>query len=305
MKDRQLNFTKNKVEVLSLEELAQTVHENYHNGLPVMGIYHFALIEQLLEQLERKSIYYEVKEIFAANNNSKDRPGVSINEQIEAVKGKNVLEAYTLRRVYANIGFKLSGVGDWDLNMAVAYHQSGIQVAFGPMVHICHNQTILDAQDVFSTCKITTASDNNYWTKDVNQLITKVYDYIDQFEERMQQLSAQVTMWKDQPFMPDDFNDVVAALLVARVRHDSAHPMVHTSEQYPLTDKNINAAIERYLVSKAGDGTYMANMSWWDAFQVFNYDLKPSGCEIPKIVGGSLGLANVFKKTFSPNLTES
>lgn len=31
---RELDFRQNKVEVLTLDELAQTAHEDYHNGLP-------------------------------------------------------------------------------------------------------------------------------------------------------------------------------------------------------------------------------------------------------------------------------
>ena len=150
MEEKRLDFRQNKVQVLTLEELAQTAHEDYHNGLPVMGIYHWQLIDVLLESLEKANVKYEVQEIFAANNNSKDRPGVTIERRIAEEKGGNVLEAYTLRRVYANINLFDPCADDWQMNMAVAYHQSGIQVGFGPYVHVCHNQTILGAQDVVS-----------------------------------------------------------------------------------------------------------------------------------------------------------
>ena len=38
---RTLDFTKEKVQVLTLEELEQSYHENHVDGTPVNGIYHF------------------------------------------------------------------------------------------------------------------------------------------------------------------------------------------------------------------------------------------------------------------------
>ena len=46
---RTLDFTKEKVQVLTLEELEQSYHENHVDGTPVNGIYHFVLIQQMLE----------------------------------------------------------------------------------------------------------------------------------------------------------------------------------------------------------------------------------------------------------------
>ena len=41
MSERKLDFTKGKVEVLTLDELKQTHRENYPDGNPVGDIYHF------------------------------------------------------------------------------------------------------------------------------------------------------------------------------------------------------------------------------------------------------------------------
>ena len=44
MEQRQLNFAEKSVQVLTLEELEKSYHENLTTGEPVGGIYHFALI---------------------------------------------------------------------------------------------------------------------------------------------------------------------------------------------------------------------------------------------------------------------
>jgi hypothetical protein len=45
---KELYFTQRNVEVLTLEELSQTYKENYPNGLPVGGMYHFVLLNRLV-----------------------------------------------------------------------------------------------------------------------------------------------------------------------------------------------------------------------------------------------------------------
>ena len=48
-----LYFNQNNVQTLTLENLTKTIHENYSNGLPCGGIYHFELIQWLLEELKQ------------------------------------------------------------------------------------------------------------------------------------------------------------------------------------------------------------------------------------------------------------
>ena len=46
--NKQLNFAEKPVQVLTLDELEKSYHENLPTGDPVGGIYHFALIQQVL-----------------------------------------------------------------------------------------------------------------------------------------------------------------------------------------------------------------------------------------------------------------
>ena len=202
-----LYFDKENVQTLTLENLTKTIHENYSNGLPCGGIYHFELIGLLLDHLEHAGFKPQVTEIFAANNKDRYRPGVSIDEKTAQEKGEHAYEAHILRRVYANVKLCESGIDGIDLNMAVAYHQLGIQVAFGPMVRVCHNQTILGARDVFSNQNISQCGNDN-------------------------------------------------------------------------VDKTCQ------------------EMSWWDALNLFNVDLKPKGCIIPSIIGQTYGLGELFQNAY-------
>ena len=62
------------------------------------------------------------------------------------VKGQHAVEAHILRRVYANIRITDFDNDETTTNVAVAFHQKGIQIGFGPNVMICHNQCMLSPE---------------------------------------------------------------------------------------------------------------------------------------------------------------
>lgn len=300
-----LNFKENNVQTLTLEELKSTIHENYSNGMPCGGIYHYALMESLLEMLDKANLKPEVTEIFAANNRDKYRPGVSIDDKIAADKGEGCLESHTLRRVYANINLSKDNKGEWGMNMAVAYHQLGIQVAFGPMVYVCHNQTILGARDVFTTQNVSQSEGQIEVKRNLKEMLQGISGYVEQYHQREEEISSIVDTFRRSEYLPKHNWYVLEKLMERRIRHDSSKPEIHSSVEYPLSSSQINAALERYLVAVHSgdyqgdpDGLF-SNMSWWDALQCYNQDLKPDGCVIPSIIGQSYGLGDLFRNAYS------
>lgn len=295
-----LYFDKENVQTLSLENLEKTIHENYSNGLPCGGIYHYELISRLLEDLEHNGFHPVVTEIFAANNRDRYRPGVSKDEKAVVEKGEHAFEAHILRRVYANVRICDSTINGIDMNMAVAYHQLGIQVAFGPMVRVCHNQTILGAQDVFSNQNISQYAPKIEVAKSVNAMLEGIKDYLPNLQKRIADLDTTVKELKGKEFLPEHLQYVLCTLMEYRVRHDSNHGLIHRSTDYPLSSSQINAALERYLIEDDSRKPHGDNekdyqhMSWWDAMNVFNVDLKPRACVIPSIIGQSYGLGELF-----------
>jgi hypothetical protein len=130
--NKQLNFAEKPVQVLTLDELEKSYHENLPTGDPVGGIYHFALIQQVLALFENRGLKPVVQEIFAAANRDSKRPGVTILPQLEEKFGEKAIEAHLLRRVYANIEIRCDETDELVTCLAVAYHQKGIQLGIGP-----------------------------------------------------------------------------------------------------------------------------------------------------------------------------
>jgi len=139
-----LDFESEKVQSITLDQLERTNKENRGDDRSCPhGIYHYAMIERILDMCSKAGYNAEVYDLFATNNRDKQTPGVSLYPELEAQYGERAIEAHTLRRVYCNI--RLTNFDDESLttNMAISYTQKGIQVGFGSMVKVCHNQNML------------------------------------------------------------------------------------------------------------------------------------------------------------------
>lgn len=151
LKNKFLSFDTAKVQTLTLEQLERTQLEKDVYGNPLRGIYHFALINEIIKLCNEAQYNVEVYDLFAAQNKERQTPGVVIIPEIEARYGERAVEAHLLRRVFANI--RLTDFDDEEntTNLAVAFHQKGIQVGFGNMVKICHNQCLLAPTQYIAT----------------------------------------------------------------------------------------------------------------------------------------------------------
>ena len=107
------------------------------------SIYHYQVLQRMMDICEKYNLDYEVEEIFAAQNRNKTQPGVSILPQVEQTLGEKAVEAHILRRIFATIRIKDWETDELTTTRVVAYHQDGIQAAIGPCVKVCDNQCVL------------------------------------------------------------------------------------------------------------------------------------------------------------------
>lgn len=145
-RQQQFDFQQNGIEVMDFETLQRTYKENDIYNNPVQGIYHYQVIQRMMDICEKHNLDYEVEEIFAAQNRNKTQPGVSILPQVEQIHGEKAVEAHILRRIFTTIRIKDWETDELTTTLVVAYHQDGVQAAIGPCVKICHNQCILSPE---------------------------------------------------------------------------------------------------------------------------------------------------------------
>ena len=291
MEQRQLNFAEAPVQVLTLEELEKSYHENLPTGDPVGGIYHFALISEVLEAFEQRGLKPVIQEIFAVANRDSRRPGVTLLPQLEEKYGERAIEAHLLRRVYANIEIRSDETDDIVTCLAVAYHQKGIQLGIGPMVKVCHNQTILGAQDVVSnySCWGMQKSDGRCKKSEklgVEDIITRAQQWADDYEPYQKIRRERMGMLKSAQMDREGMLQLIGILVEKRILHDTANEVLRQSSPYPLKSIQINETSEQLIALMRHDEP----ISYWDAYQQLNTVLKPQRMDIPQVLPQSLAL---------------
>ena len=286
-----LNFAETPVQVLTLEELEKSYHENLPTGQPVGGIYHFELIGKVLETFEKRGLTPVVQEIFAAANRDSKRPGVTLLPQLEAQYGERAIEAHLLRRVYANIEIRCDETDSMVTCLAVAYHQKGIQLGIGPMVKVCHNQTILGAQDVVSnySCYGGQSKKDKLTVEDVLAKAQQWADDYDPYQKIRQERMAQM---KSAQFDHQDMYRLIGMLVEKRIMHDTQNDVLHQNVPYPLNSGQINETAENLMALISRNQP----ISYWDAYQELNTVLKPDRMDIPQVLPQSLALFECLKE---------
>ena len=285
MNERTLNFAEAPVQVLTLEELEKSYHENLPTGDPVGGIYHFALIQKVLELFEQRGLKPVVQEVFAAANRDSKRPGVTLLPQLEEKFGERAIEAHLLRRVYANIEIRSDETDDIVTCLAVAYHQKGIQLGIGPMVKVCHNQTILGAQDVVSnyTCYSGQSRKDKY---SLDMVFARAEQWAEDYEPYQKIRAERVSDMKSAQMDRERMLRLIGVLVEKRILHDSQNEVLHVSNPYPLNSSQINETSEQLIALMRHDEP----ISYWDAYQQLNTVLKPGRMDIPQVLPQSLAL---------------
>lgn len=137
---RQLFNNKEKVESLTLEELKMTnvawADMQRSRTTPVA---HYELIEKLMNILTEAG-QEPILDVIYVTNQGGSTPLRNIEEQYG--NQKNILQAWLLRKVTGKIFVPRLETEDMKISIAFAYHDKGIDVAFGHDVKVCSNMSI-------------------------------------------------------------------------------------------------------------------------------------------------------------------
>lgn len=282
-----IDFKENKVQVITLDTLERTYRENDIYGNPQKGIYHFELINKIIAIANNNNLNCKVWDLFAAQNANRTMPGVSILPQIEAQICENAVEAHVLRRTFANIQISDLTDGQTVTNLAVAFHQKGIEVAIGEAVVICHNQTILSPKHIVRSFG------ENALTPDeilqvVNTWLSNVYSIKKENEEKIQRMKA---VQVDADFC----YKFIGILTSLRVAKDSKDKRIHKLEMYPLNQSQISLFTANLMVrgvEKEG------NLNLFDIYDCANELYKGDTMDIPNILTQNLAFAKLLEKFY-------
>lgn len=287
------DFEKEKVQSITLDQLQNTHRENDVYGNPLKGIYHYQLIHDIIAMAQEQNYNVEVYDMFAAQNRDRQTPGVVLLPQVEEQYGKNAVEAHILRRVYANI--RLTDFDDEEntTNLAVAFHQRGIQVGFGNMVKVCHNQCMLFAENYISTY-----SDKGHgrsgnlpsiddiketiksWLVDARHIVVTERETM----ERMKQIEVGA----------QEIFTLIGILTAIRVKCDTTNKDIKENNTYPLNQSQISQFTENLLIKYHNN----QRVNVWDIYNVATDLYKAKTMDIPNMLPQNRSMVEVLKNQY-------
>ena len=286
------NFNVKAVQTLSLDELSKTHMENYPDGTPVGGIYHYALIESILNMLTVRNIPFEVKEIFAANNKFKRSPGVTILPEVEAREGVGSLPSHILRRVFCNINLKGNFTSEVQCyNIAVSYTQLGVCVGFGPHVYACHNQHICSFDQIVSNYTLRGTERLSTLDRRTDQTLMLIERQIEHASQFYPENLEALDKMKNVDMSRSDIFEFIGLLVEERCRCSSANPLVRANRIAPLTSAQINDLCDVLLTAQGFEAA-----DAYDLYQAGTRYLKPKEVPFENIALQSCALYQLINK---------
>ena len=272
------DFEKQKVQTLTLEQLERTHKENDVYGHPIRGIYHYALIQKILELCSSAGYSPEVYDLFAAQNKERLNAGVVILPQVEAMYGEKAVEAHILRRVFANVRLNDFDDETYTTNLAIAFHQKGIQVGFGNMVKICHNQCMLSADKYIATYSDRGTGRGNGVS--IEQVLENVTMWLSDAHKSIMQEREKIVRMQSIEVSVERMMTLIGSLTAIRVKCDTRNSEIHTNATYPLNSSQINALTEDLLIRYETQG----HLTAWDMYNSATEQYKADRMDIPSLM---------------------
>lgn len=290
-----LDFGVNKVQTLTLEQLKMTNMENRGDDRSCFhGIYHYALIEQILDMCKEHGYDAEVYDLFATNNRDKETPGVSLFRDLEKQYGERAVQAHTLRRVYCNVRLKDFDNDELTTNLAISYTQRGIQVGFGTNVKICHNQNMMGRG-----CFVSDYSTNNRYASgdpyktDLKGIFEKIGGWLTDAEHIVIDDMATIQKMKQTTLTDEQIFVIIGMLTSIRVSCDTSLKSIrYKGGVYPLNQTQIGKFTEKLLVDKHDTGSITA----WSLYNAATDLYKPYTCEQNMILPQNLAFVEFMRE---------
>jgi hypothetical protein len=293
MESKILNFKDNKIQEITLEELASTVKEEDYNGKPIMGMYHYEYITAAILAVTQAGLKHELEPIWAAQNQDKSRPGVSVIEKYRESYGEGDVRSFLLRRIFSRI--IITDEQDELTNTAIAlcYNQMGFQLAYGPNVRICQNQCILGANKFMSTY----ASEAKMPTP--GRLLEVLGDWLKDFKKIRKQEKTIIEAFQGTVVPEHEILEIVGDLTTKRIRKENAK-LFPREPVPPLNQSQIGKFAEKWLVKKAE----MSNprFTLWDVYNYATELYKPGETDYPILLSSNHAMSQYLIQRYNIQL---
>lgn len=286
--DKFFDFEKAKTQAITLEQLSRTHREDDVYGNPLRGIYHFDLFNKVIDECTELGYNVEVYDMFAAQNRDRQSPGVVRLPQVEAVKGQHAVEAHILRRVYANIRITDFDNDETTTNVAVAFHQKGIQIGFGPNVMICHNQCMLSPELYMSSYSEKGKKGSGM---DVAAMLDTLKSWLVDARHIIETDRERIAKMKETRITAEQMFLLIGLMTATRVKADTSRKSIRENITYPLNQSQITLFTEGMLEAYHDKEFVTA----WDMYNSATNLYKANRMDIPALLPQNRAMVNFMK----------
>ena len=286
--DKFFDFEKAKTQAITLEQLSRTHREDDVYGNPLRGIYHFDLFNKVIDECTELGYNVEVYDMFAAQNRDRQSPGVVRLPQVEAVKGQHAVEAHILRRVYANIRITDFDNDETTTNVAVAFHQKGIQIGFGPNVMICHNQCMLSPELYMSSYSEKGKKGSGM---EVAAMLDTLKSWLVDARHIIENERERIAKMKETRITAEQMFLLIGLMTATRVKADTSRKSIRENITYPLNQSQITLFTEDMLEAYH-DKEFV---TVWDMYNSATNLYKANKMDIPALLPQNRAMVNFMK----------
>ncbi len=286
--DKFFDFEKAKTQAITLEQLSRTHREDDVYGNPLRGIYHFDLFNKVIDECTELGYNVEVYDMFAAQNRDRQSPGVVRLPQVEAVKGQHAVEAHILRRVYANIRITDFDNDETTTNVAVAFHQKGIQIGFGPNVMICHNQCMLSPELYMSSYSEKGKKGSGM---NVAAMLDTLKSWLVDARHIIETDRERIAKMKETRITAEQMFLLIGLMTATRVKADTSRKSIRENITYPLNQSQITLFTEDMLEAYHDKEFVTA----WDMYNSATNLYKANRMDIPALLPQNRAMVNFMR----------
>lgn len=286
--DKFFDFEKAKTQAITLEQLSRTHREDDVYGNPLRGIYHFDLFNKVIDECTELGYNVEVYDMFAAQNRDRQSPGVVRLPQVEAVKGQYAVEAHILRRVYANIRITDFDNDETTTNVAVAFHQKGIQIGFGPNVMICHNQCMLSPELYMSSYSEKGKKGSGM---EVAAMLDTLKSWLVDARHIIETDRERIAKMKETRITAEQMFLLIGLMTATRVKADTSRKSIRENITYPLNQSQITLFTEDMLEAYHDKEFVTA----WDMYNSATNLYKANRMDIPALLPQNRAMVNFMR----------
>lgn len=286
--DKFFDFEKAKTQAITLEQLSRTHREDDVYGNPLRGIYHFDLFNKVIDECTELGYNVEVYDMFAAQNRDRQSPGVVRLPQVEAVKGQHAVEAHILRRVYANIRITDFDNDETTTNVAVAFHQKGIQIGFGPNVMICHNQCMLSPELYMSSYSEKGKKGSGM---EVAAMLDTLKSWLVDARHIIETDRERIAKMKETRITAEQMFLLIGLMTATRVKADTSRKSIRENITYPLNQSQITLFTEDMLEAYHDKEFVTA----WDMYNSATNLYKANRMDIPALLPQNRAMVDFMK----------